>query len=172
MRLFFALWPDEDLRRKLAGTGRVCGDACRGRTLPSRNLHLTLAFLGEVHSHRVDALRRIGATLSAPSFELVLDRVGHFPRARIVYAGASTVPPALRALVAQIAAALAVGGFRVEAREFVPHVTLVRDARAAPPTATLDPPLVWQVRHIRLVESVRTPDGQMYRPVSRFILTD
>ena len=44
-RLFFALWPDEDARERLATVAR---DDSTGRWVSRDNLHVTLAFLGAV----------------------------------------------------------------------------------------------------------------------------
>jgi 2'-5' RNA ligase len=158
MRLFFAFWPDNDVRNKLASMGRNCLPTCRGRLVPPRNLHVTLAFLGEVDAHRLDALCRIGASLRAPAFTIEFDRIGSFRRSGIVYAGVSEV------------SAPAAAGFRFERRRFVPHVTLIRDARAVPSSDASDVRVLWQVRHIVLVESARVADAQVYRPLRRFML--
>lgn len=169
MRLFFALWPDERVRAALALTAAECRDRCRGRPIPPANLHATLAFLGEVEPFRLSALVDLAERIALESFEVALDRLGYFRRSRIVYAGPSCVPPPLLALAAAYASALAAGGFRVDERAYAPHVTLLRDARAAPPAAEMAP-LLWRVRHIVLVESVRDRDGPVYRPLRRFML--
>jgi 2'-5' RNA ligase len=165
MRLFFAFWPDNDVRNKLASMGRNCLPTCRGRLVPPRNLHVTLAFLGEVDAHRLDALCRIGASLRAPAFTIEFDRIGSFRRSGIVYAGVSEVSAPVVELEANVRSALAAAGFR-----FVPHVTLIRDARAVPSSDASDVRVLWQVRHIVLVESARVADAQVYRPLRRFML--
>jgi 2'-5' RNA ligase len=170
MRLFFAFWPDNDVRNKLASMGRNCLPTCRGRLVPPRNLHVTLAFLGEVDAHRLDALCRIGASLRAPAFTIEFDRIGSFRRSGIVYAGVSEVSAPVVELEANVRSALAAAGFRFERRRFVPHVTLIRDARAVPSSDASDVRVLWQVRHIVLVESARVADAQVYRPLRRFML--
>lgn len=170
MRLFFALWPDDGARQGLAAFGRACSDRCQGRLVPEQNLHVTLAFLGEVDTQRLDVLCEIGSALKSPSFSLVFDRVGFYRRSGIVYAGVSDVPAALVGLDAQARAALGAAGFRTEARRFVPHVTLIRAARMAPVPGARSARVMWQVRHIVLVESTRGTGGQVYRPVRRFML--
>ena len=171
MRLFFALWPDDDVRRELASLGCACLGACRGRRVPSRNLHVTLVFLGDVDARRMDDLCRIGASLRAARFALRFDRIGFFRRGGIVHAGVSEVPRPLVELEARARPALGAAGFRIDSRRFVPHVTLIRDARAAPAVDAPAACVMWQVRHIVLVESVRGMDGQVYRPVRRFMLS-
>lgn len=170
MRLFFALWPDDRVRDELAAIGHACSERYRGRVVPARNLHITLAFLGEVDPNRLDALCDIGAALHAPSFSLVFDRVGCFRRSGIVYAGVSSVPAPLVDLDGQVRPALDEAGFRTEARRLVPHVTLIRDARMGLAIEPQCARVMWQVRHIVLVESTRGMNGQVYQPVRRFML--
>lgn len=169
MRLFFALWPDDGVRDALALVAAACRTHCRGRPIPAHNLHATLAFLGEVESSRLPELTGLAERITADPFDVVLDRLGYFRRSRIVYAAPSLVPPALSAVAADFASALAATGFRTEGRVYAPHVTLLRDARAAPLGTAIEP-LLWRVRHIVLVESVRRRDGPVYMPLHRFIL--
>lgn len=170
MRLFFALWPDAQVRDALFDAARACHAHSRGRLIPAANLHATLAFLGEVDVSRLPALGALGEQMAPPVFDLALDRLGYFRRSRIVYAGASVTPPALQRLAADCAAALEDAGFRVEDSPYTVHVTLLRDARTAPPANVLTLPQMWHVRHIVLVESVRGREGPVYRPLRRFML--
>jgi 2'-5' RNA ligase len=64
---------------------------------------------------------------------------------------------------------LAANGFRVDARDYVPHVTLLRAARSAP-AAIETQPLMWRVRHIVLAESIHESGRLMYRPLRQFML--
>lgn len=47
-RLFFALWPPDDLRQRLDEQAHQFPVEGRARRVPARNLHVTLAFIGEV----------------------------------------------------------------------------------------------------------------------------
>lgn len=170
MRLFFALWPDAQVRDALAGVAAACREHTRGRVIPAPNLHATLAFLGEVDATRLPALARIVERLAPAPFDLVLDRLGYFRRSRIVYAAPAVVPPVLLRFAAELASALAADGFRIDDRPYTAHVTLLRDARAAPSMSTISIPPMWHVRHIVLAESVRGRVGPVYEPLRRFML--
>ncbi len=54
-RLFFALWPDQRVRESLSALARVAKTDCGGRIMQPRNLHLTLAFLGDTVEAQRDA---------------------------------------------------------------------------------------------------------------------
>lgn len=170
-RLFFALWPDSPVREALERAAAALQPVCGGRPVAPRNLHATLAFLGQVDSGRVPQLDRLAGSLPHSAFDLRLDHIATFPRAGVVYAGARCVPTALRVLARELADALRAGGFRSEARVYVPHVTLLRDATTAvgPPLPPLE--VLWQVRHIVLAESIHGPRGRMYAHLRRFMLS-
>ena len=165
-RVFFASWPDETTRAALkAAAGPRLPRA--GRAVPAENLHLTLVFLGNATAAQVERLAAIGAALAWPAVDVPLDRLDWWPRARVVVAAASTPPPALLALRAQLHGQLSAAGFRVEAHPFRPHVTLARDAPALPRT-TLAPPVAWPLGELALIASEAAPGASRYRPLARW----
>ena len=107
------------------------------------DLHLTLAFLGEVEPEgleRVCALvDRVAKALSPVSFEV--EGVGAFPRAacaRVVWLGIGSGHAALAQWAAALAAELRAAGHRIDDMEWTGHITLARvrdraglDVRAA-----------------------------------------
>ena len=169
MRLFFALWPDSSVQRTLAEWARACQGACAGRQQQADRLHVTLAFLGEVDLGRYQTLCDIADSIRANVFALTLDRVGYWRHNRIVYATTSDRPEALAALAAGLSTRLAAAGFRSEARAFVPHVTLIRDARRAPDNLDFAP-LPWSVSTLTLVETTREDGKLAYRRLQSWTL--
>ena len=151
-RLFFAIWPDAAARERLAALAVEVAAVAQGKPVPAENLHLTLAFLGEVAPERAEALPAIAAALGAPAFTLRFDRVGSFPRARVAWAGCANPPPGLVHLQAGLSKGLAKGGFALEDRPFAPHLTLARKAKVALPPARIEP-LHWKVGELALVAS-------------------
>ena len=89
LRVFFALWPDADARDRLAALAQDVAARTQGRAPPSLNLHVTVAFIGEIDAGRIDALRAIGASVApnVPPFVLMLDRAGTFRGTGIAWAG-------------------------------------------------------------------------------------
>jgi 2'-5' RNA ligase len=163
LRLFFALWPDAATRATLAAYAAAAHARCGGRIMRPQNLHFTLAFLGDTDAGRLDSLRAAATAVAPRRFAIEVDRVAYWRHNRIVWAGAAVVPEALAGLVADLRAALDVAGFRYDAKPFVPHVTLLRDARPAPLPALAS--TAWPVDRFVLVKSV---PGQDYANVGEW----
>lgn len=166
IRAFFALWPDAGAGGALASLAREAARRTRGRAARPENLHLTLAFLGDVAVGRVAALSAIGlaAGLRVPPFSLTLDRMGTFRGSGITWAGASAAPRELGELVRQLRDALTAGGFAIDRRAFLPHVTLARRCRK-PSEIEIMAPIAWNATRIALNASEQGPDGMRYREV-------
>ena len=151
-RYFFALWPDEGVRAQLARWSRELHAACGGRAVQAGNLHLTLAFLGSVEHARVADVERAAAEVVPRSVALVLDRPGFWKRNRIAFAGASVVPPELDAMVLELRTELARAGIAFDAKGFVSHVTLLRDAAEPQAMPELEP-IRWELSGFVLARS-------------------
>jgi 2'-5' RNA ligase len=162
LRLFFALWPDPATRDALAATAARLRRTCGGRAPPAANLHLTLAFLGDVPEVRVPELADLAATLVAKPFVLELDRIGYWRQQRLVWAGPQSCPRELQTLATALDDGLRARGFRSERRSFQPHVTLLRDARRAPAQAGCGP-LAWRPTQFALACTLPAGRGVRYR---------
>ncbi|HYS52061.1 MAG TPA: RNA 2',3'-cyclic phosphodiesterase, partial [Burkholderiales bacterium] len=104
---------------------------------------------------------RAAGEVAAPLASLVLDRPGYWKHNRIAWAGASLVPPELAALVSGLREALAKSRIGFDAKPFVSHVTLLRDAREPKGMPALDP-IPWKIDGFALVESVTLARGSRY----------
>jgi 2'-5' RNA ligase len=161
VRLFFALWPDEEVRAQLARWSRELHAVCGGRPTHTENLHATLAFLGSVEDARVAEVERAAAEVSPCAASLVLDRPGYWKHNRIVWAGASAVPPELGALAAELRDALIRSQIGIDPKGFASHVTLLRDAREPEAMPALEP-IRWKIDGFALMRSVTLPRGSRY----------
>ena len=174
MRLFIAINFSRETLAALAAAReelrRLAGG--RGSFAPDANLHLTLTFLGEVEPARVplalEAMREPGAQ----PFELTFDRAGRFRRADgdIWWAGGPE-NAALTAVQRRLARGLAARGFELEARRFVPHVTLARrvpdfEGRPAP----FETPAVERVGAMSLMRSELGRGAPRYTELERLYL--
>lgn len=157
------------MRAALARLARSLCRECGGRTVRAHNIHLTLVFLGNVPAGRRADLLALADTIAGPPFELTIDRHEYWRHNRIVWAGTAQCPPPLRDLVAQLVRALRAMGFPCEEREYVPHITLLRDARRAP-AAQIAGVIPWRAADFVLLQSVRRDGAVVYEIVKRWPL--
>jgi 2'-5' RNA ligase len=170
-RLFFALWPEPALARRLyelAGTRLRAGD---GRRVTSENIHLTLAFLGTVDAAFRDCAQRAAAAICAPSFTLILEQLGCWSRAGILWAAPARVPEPLLHLVGELTAGLSACGYVPPARPYAAHVTLARSVRGGRWFAQITPPLAWEVSRFCLARSHLDARGARYEVLRAWALS-
>jgi len=150
-----------DARRKLARAG--------ARTVDPANIHITLAFLGNVPEEQFPCLASSAARVQASAFELLLDRWGFFRRAQVQYLAPATVPGELERLVGRLWDVAEACGLKPDARPYQPHLTLARKV-----TARLDLPapesVPWTPADFVLVSSETRADGPVYRILKRWPL--
>lgn len=161
-RLFFALWPDEEVRRRL---GHLLENSLRirsGRPEQIDKLHVTLVFIGDADDGRIACLEQAAAGVPAGAFELVLDRIGYWGRPRILWLASRQAPPAALSLVRALNAALESCGLTAEQRPYRPHMTLARKVRHPPRDNSIDP-IRWRVESYALMESIPREKGTAYR---------
>lgn len=169
LRLFIALWPSAAAARQLAAATDALHAACGGRKIPRENLHMTLAFLGSVMPGRVGEVEAAMRNVTGSGFELQLDAVEYRTRGGLWWIRATHLAPNLERLVQCLRELLRASGLRAEHRRFVPHITLLRDAR---PCATGQPPIqvTWPAREITLVCSHLDRRGARYEVIHRVAL--
>jgi 2'-5' RNA ligase len=98
-----------------------------------------------------------------------VDRLEYWRHNRILWAGTANIPEALQVLVAQLQDALAGADFKFDRRPYVPHITLLRNARQAP-AADRSPAVSWPVESFALMESAPRERGREYRVLRRWPL--
>jgi 2'-5' RNA ligase len=104
----------------------------------SENLHWTLQFLGDVDDLEIPAVCSAvsSAVAEIDSFDLEARGAGAFPspdRPRTLWIGGGAGAQAMVALHGAIQRKLNKLGYRAEQRRYVPHITLGRAGRNAPP---------------------------------------
>ena len=170
-RLFFALWPPPEVVRGLRHLQERELAQVPGRRIAVARLHLTLRFVGSVEEPVAACLRRAAESVRVPPFTLRIDRLGAFPRAKVVWAGIASPPPELPALAAALERACQACGLPPETRDFAPHLTLLRKARRPLPRPdTPIEPLDWPVSEFVLAASETRPEGADYRVLARWPL--
>ena len=164
--MFFALWPGEDQRRGLADLAARCAAQSGGKAVVRDNIHLTLAFLGEIGAELAVDVAALAGTLVLAPFTFRLNRLGFWRRNGIVWVGCERSPAPLAGLVADLQSGLARLGVRVETRPYVPHLTLVRRGRRAPDMRM--EPVEWPVTEFCLVRSHLSSAGAHYEVTGRW----
>ncbi len=174
MRLFIAIEFPVDLKRAL---GSLRFDIPGARWVPTEQIHLTLAFLGEVKETTVVQLTDHLSRIRVPAFEICFTGTGCFPgrrRPRVLWIGLEP-EPSLKLLAAKVRAAVLACGIPQEERPFSPHITLARLKLPASPEADtfFDPhprrvlPPFW-VRKFTLFQSLLTSQGAVHTPIKSF----
>lgn len=190
-RLFVALRPPPAVREALLACMGGVPDA---RWQNDNQLHLTLAFLGEVDRHGARAAADALAAIHQPPFELRLGAPGSFDAGRVDWVSVLWMsveeivqePPARREegplfrLAASVRQALRGAGLAVDSRRFLPHITLARFPRGGAPGEALRrwladgrwPALAFTVDDFHLVESRMGVGGSHYWPLANYKLAD
>jgi 2'-5' RNA ligase len=147
LRLFFALWPDADVVRRLtqvAGQLKIEGSS---RWVAPKNYHVTLAFVGEVPATKLAVLQQIGRSLRAPRFTLRCDSIEFWRESKVVVAAASAAPAGLVDLWTKLNNAIGLPLERLRA-----HVTLARKVTQASVPQAMSP-VVWRATNFSLIRS-------------------
>ncbi len=167
-RCFVALQPDEaalDRLDRLAGEEHARFPSAR--RVRRENLHLTLAFIGALEADRARLVAAALAGQTATPFDWLLDSVGAFAGARVLWVGGADAQ--LEALAARARALLDELAVRFDRKPFVAHVTLLRDlprAAAGDAARRIEPPILWRARAPLLLESRTDAGGVRYLPLA------
>lgn len=157
-RLFFALWLDALIKRRLTTLSRELAASCNGCWTRPDNLHLTLQFLGSVPPAAIARLENIAAGINESSFALDLTRIEHWRRPRVLTLSTVETPEPLARLCERLRGDLAANGFKLDDKPFRPHVTLARDITAYHGPAQI-PALRWTAQEFVLAESTHDARG-------------
>jgi 2'-5' RNA ligase len=130
IRTFIALEVSPDLKKEaLRIQEELRRFRCRISWTRTEGMHLTLKFLGDTESDKIEKISGILTQISRdfPPFDIKLGKAGIFGgrKPRILWLGLQ-VPPTLLELQNKIENALLELGFPKEERQFHPHLTLGR----------------------------------------------
>ena len=167
-RLFFALWPDEQVRSHLTQISQQASQHLKGKLIPPENLHITLAFIGEIATQR--CLRQVAEQVQGCPFSLFFDEMNYWSKNQIFWVGVHSLPLALNTLVEELSTRLQVCGYRRASRPYQVHVTLMRKAHPITRTLPSWEHFSWPVEEFCLVRSQLTTVGAHYEIIARWPL--
>ena len=161
LRLFFALWPDRQVRADIQtfATGLPLKNA---RLVAEKNIHITLAFLGNVDEPTCDALIKGANSIRVAPFSLSLDSLGWWKKPKIAWLAPSTWPDELARLAEELHALSRECGLSLEERPYRPHLTLARKVTTAVPDISPEP-ISWNINEFCLLESKTHESGVEYK---------
>ena len=158
MRLFIAINFDEQTKQHILEVQRQLHRIGRGRFSRPENLHLTLAFLGEVEANRVKPVCQAMDSLSFTPMTLEFAHTGCFKRdgGNVWWIGLAD-SKALTTLQRMLCDRLQENGMVLESRPFIPHITLARQVNFSCPVTQdlLTTPFTTKVDTISLMLSQR-----------------
>lgn len=169
-RVFFALWPDADIRQKIQKQIYPIFDHPQGRKVPKHNWHITLAFLGNVSDDVYTCIQQQADMVSGTSFEINLDTIGHWSRPKVAWLGCNTKPQAIDTLVSSLNEQLFKCGYTPEFKTFQPHMTLMRKVTRKPKSFSFKS-VTWEVKQFVLVESHVDNTGSTYKVIKKWKLS-
>jgi 2'-5' RNA ligase len=108
-------------------------------------------------------------SLSENSFNVKLDRFGYFKRAKILWIGPRQLPDELVRLHQDLGEALSPCGYKSEARQYNPHVSLMRKCESLK-ALQHELTIPWSADEFVLVESIQTESGVEYRVIEHYPL--
>jgi 2'-5' RNA ligase len=161
-RLFFALWPDDEVIQNIQEHVIKHFLNCQGRILDNNNWHITLAYFGSADANTQACLEEQAKKIKCQPFELNLSKCGFWPRPKVAWLAPEEIPEVLKQLTNDLQQAIIPCGFKLDTRDYQPHITLVRKAKHQQAVSEVDP-INWQVTRFCLVESKTYPEGAQYK---------
>ncbi len=186
MRLFIGTDLDDAAREAIAALqwrlGRRIGDRSSLKWTKPEQMHLTLAFIGEVDemasAKLIVALQR---RAEQPAFDVEFAGLGMFPprgAPNVLWLGVAEGADALAVLHHDVARRVTQAGIALERRPFHPHLTLARwrdsrpsDRAAVDDLADTGSVARARVDHATLYRSQLSSAGSVYTPVARVTLS-
>ncbi len=132
-RLFIALTPPEAVR---VAVGALATPLAGVNWARPDQAHVTLRFLGEIESERIEGISTRLAAIGVEPFILPIEGLGVFPPEappRVIWVGVGKGHPRLYQLRQRLDDSLLAGGVDLDVRTFHPHITVARCAGASLP---------------------------------------
>ncbi len=168
MRCFVAVLPPPDTAAQIErSVDQLVGLYPGARRVATANVHLTLSFIGSLSENKAQSVAATLAQIAPDQFpecEWVLDRVGLFKEARVLWLGGAPCP-ALDAYVRVVQSTLKQLQVKFDTRPFVPHVTVLRRFSTTTPLPQFQLHVPWPLSRPLLMESLSANGTTRYQVV-------
>jgi 2'-5' RNA ligase len=169
-RLFFALMPDDNVRRKIANIiTNIRFNNSNIKNVPHEKLHITLLFLGHVDINLIQKIVHKAKQIKFNKFQIKLNTLGYFSNSKAYWLGPEIATEELLSLEESIYSKLSViPGLNLFANinhknKYTPHVTLLK--KVSDPRDILAPKTIpsigWEVDRFYLLRS-KTVDSELH----------
>ena len=166
MRCFIAAWPDEPTRIALASVSDHVRQRIEHRRVSRPDdLHLTLAFIGDLAEDVALDLSDTIAKLRFTPFAWQLDTLGFFKEAGVVWLGAAGETTKLVDLSDRVRALLDQMNITYDRRPLAPHITLLRGVRSF--AAEKVAPILWSINSLAVYRSDPAHQASRYMRIER-----
>ena len=170
-RLFFSIWPDKNTQEKAAVLAESFRRTYGGRAIHKESLHITLAFLGETPNSQIPKLIELANQIISPTFRLTLSKAGYFNKG-IFWLGPAESPSELLTLVTNLRQLLITFNIAFDKKEFVPHMTLLRNTVCGETPKKMIEPINFFVKSFVLATSIPNTKASRYKVIAEFPLKD
>lgn len=143
-RLFFALPLPDEIQSELISWRATHFPYAAGKPVVQAQLHLTLAFLGDISAEKQRALCQLAGRIRQSAFNLCLNDAGQWLRSGVIWVGPRQAPRGLLQLADMLRSQAARSGCYQTPLPFHPHITIYRQANQA--VALPAPGFSWSFR--------------------------
>lgn len=164
MRLFIGIKLDELSVKKIKNYYKYFySENITGNFTDVNNLHLTLAFLGEVNEEKIEKICDIINSLNLDFNQI---KINHFTKLKDMLIGEVYKDDKLMMVRNELIEKLKNIGFKFEKLDFYPHITLIRKVMNLKPLKVIDSDIeiISNFKKITLFESTRINNKLVYIP--------
>jgi len=173
-RLFVAVDLPENIKEEIAKAGaKLPKDGIR--PVAKENLHITLKFIGEVGTEKIEEIKAKLRTIKMKGFDCELKGVGVFPNENYIRVVWIAIESEELPHLAQAVETALKGIGKKEDREFSPHLTIARVSKKIDLRDFLEKNKnrefgKFTVCDFALFESTLTPNGPIYKKIENYEL--
>lgn len=128
MRLFIAINLSNQVKNQVNEIqSKIKINSSQGKFVNKEHMHITIEFLGEIVKDKVDLIKKLMDELEYEPFTLKLNKVGYFKRSvgNIYWIGIEKNDKLIK-IHDDLHQGLKEEGFKLEDRDYKPHLTLAR----------------------------------------------